>query len=232
MKRKLALLCAVGMPFTFAFAVPAWDQTSLEAAETFLRVNADGAAPDIHHAEQFPDGARGFYVESLPPLRTLTPNPAMPDKDQMLAQTFCSADVIVLARAGDSVSALTRRNTSILTRTEFETIDVVKSRSGLQAGQRLSVVRLGGEVIDQGVTLRVVDERGDPYRQGQTYFLVLVRPRDSASQDFFMRDDPVPVRAGRIAPGSGRWETFAAGETYTSMKQHIVRVSRRKPCAE
>lgn len=178
MRKTLALLCAVVMPSTFvlAFTVPAWDQTSLEAAETFLRVNADGAAPDIHNAEQFPDGARGFYVETLPPLRAFAPDPAMSAQDQMLAQSFCGADVIVLAKAGNSVSALTRRNTSILTRTEFETIDVVKSRSGLQAGQRLSVVRLGGEVVDQGVKLRVVDERGDPYREGQTYFLVLVRP--------------------------------------------------------
>ena len=230
MKRILALLCATVMPC--AFAVPAWDKTSLEVAEKYLRVNPSGVAGDIHQADQFPDGARGFYVENLPPLRAYTPEAGKSAKDQMLAQSFCGAHLIVLAKAGDSVSALTSRNASILTRTEFEIVDVVKSRSGLQAGQRVSVVRLGGEVVDQGVKLRVADERGDPYIQGQTYFLALARPKDSASQDFFMRSDPVPVRAGRIDPGSGRWEKFLSGEKYTSMKQEILRVSRSKQCAE
>lgn len=226
----LALVCATVMPC--AFAVPAWDKVSLEAAEKFLRVNADGVASDIHQAEQFPDGARGFYIETLPPLRAYTPKAGESAEDQMLGQTVCGAQLMVLAKAGDSVSALTRRNASILTRTEFEIVDVVRARAGLLVGPRVSVVRVGGEVVDQGVRLRVVEERGGALVSGQTYWLALVQPKGSASQDFFLSGDPVPVRAGRIEPWSGRWEKFRSGDAFAAVKEEVRRVSRRQQCGE
>lgn len=222
LRRALAVICTTIIPT--AFAVPAWDKASLEAAESFLHVNPAGADADIHKADRFPDNARGFYVEALPPLRTYTPEVGKSARDQMLAQSFCGADLIALAKAGDSFSTLTSGNASILTRTEFEVVDVVKSRSGRRAGQRVSVVQIGGEVIDQGVRLRVVDERGDPLIEGQTYLLTLVRPTDSSSQDFFARGVPVPVRAGRIDHGSGRWEPFVGGGTYKAVKQEMLRM--------
>ncbi len=230
MKKMLAFLWIAVVPC--AFAVTPWDQSSVRAAEKYLRVNPNGTAPDIHQADLFPDGARGFYVENLPPLRSYVPQAGKSAADQMLGQTFCGAPLIVLAKALDSVSALTSGNASILTRTEFEIEDVVRSRSGLQAGQRVSVVRLGGEVKEQGMTLRVADERGEPYLQGKSYFMALTRPGDAAGIDYFLHGDPVPVRAGRIEPGSGRWEKFLTGEKYANMKQEILRVSRDKQCAD
>lgn len=225
----LALLCATLAPCVFA--VPPWSKASLDAAEEFLHLNTHDAAPDIHQADAFPDGARGFYVDTLPPLRAYLPGTDQSAEDQMLGQSFCDAQLMVLAEARDSVATLTRRNASILTRTEFEIIDVVRSRPGLKSGQRVSVVRLGGEVVDKGLKLRVAEERVPAFTQGQTYFLALVRPDRPAASDFFMRGDPVPVRAGHIEPASGRWEKFHSGEAYATMRREMLRVARIRRCA-
>jgi hypothetical protein len=173
--------------------------------------NADGA---IHHIE--------------PPFTTRT--------EQDLYSLLCSQDEIVLARARGSSAYLSGSGTFIYTTTQFEVIEVIKSKSLKQPNDTIIGVVLGGEVNDAGERLRDSYNGLQTYSPGQLYLLALYRPIEG-SEGIFQIPNQVSV-----AEPSGTLKLLTHGvtgfevdalesqPTFAAFRAEIGKVSALKEC--
>ena len=148
--------------------------------------------PDPHSAPRFLDGARGFLQGKPIAMRVVPVFPARITSftDYKYWSAGCSRALIVTATSIDSSSFLAYRKQSILTQFRFRIDDVIRAPAGIGVGAIVSVVRVGGDVVDDGERLRVVsDGDGSPYLPGQRY-LLLARSSNELEMSRFVSSSP------------------------------------------
>lgn len=148
------------------------------------------------------DGTRGYEVIPRFEVGT-TPFTGNYDQDSLiqLGREACSAQAIVVARADDASSFFVDGGKGIVTARWFY-VDRVLS-GDLNTGDKITVIRFGGRLTQNGVTMKVEVRGTSPFLKGTEYLLFLNKSPDHPSLAYFLlgyRQDR--VTDGKIYPSS------------------------------
>jgi hypothetical protein len=136
---------------------------------------------------------------------------------------MCFRQALVLARAHEPLPRLNAAHTMIHSKTDFDVVDVLKSTTGVQPGDLLTVQRRGGEVLSGSERLRVVDLGAKPYVDGELYLLLLSRVGPTAPL-MLAQQFNVAMRDDRVWPEKQRWYSISAGEPYSDVRANLRRL--------
>jgi hypothetical protein len=184
---------------------------------------------DLHLAQKMKDGARGYDTWISPELPTANFSPYDSQRDKQLHSQYCKHDAIVTAKAVSSTSHLVRNKSSIITTTNFQIHEVIKPADGLASGDEISVVRQGGEVSDQGETLRVRVAGRTSYKSGAAY-LLLLNKSNVARVYYAPNFITVGLKNGELSPSSTGITPFKVGEPLNNFKAQLTRITSKFPC--
>jgi len=226
------LACGAQILYPQAVTLSSQDMQSAEVRYHDLAiVGGRGHSVDLHSADTFPDGARGYSVGTLEE-HDLTPiGPFKNEAEAQFHDLYCRAATIVIAREVSAQSILSTKNDMIFTLFQFLVTDTLKPSPDASIGAQIEVMRFGGEVTDNGELLRVQYAGQVPFTSGKTYLLVLNRDAQNSSSHFFGSNrETIPVKNGRIYPPSGSWATFVSGELLTSIHERTNEMSATAAC--
>lgn len=170
----------------------------------------------LHNREVFPDGAKGFTIPTFGEVGvklTRLPSPFTSEEDYRIHQFYCAFDAIVLAKNLNSVPELMSTKSGIYTVSHFVVLQTLKS-DGIAQDQTIVTYRIGGEVVDEGETLRIDVHGAPPYKPGDTYLLLLTRDKPTSTLQFAAHDyGTILLKNGRIDSNVGMWQGFLALDT-------------------
>jgi hypothetical protein len=171
--------------------------------------------------------------------------PFKTEADAEFHESYCSDASIVIARMVSAQSYLSTKKDLIFTLSQFQVIDSLKSAKDVEVGKQIGVMRFGGEVVDEGETLRAQYSGQIPFATDKTYLLELVRDAQNPSTYFFGWDT-ILVEDGRISrpdisvdsPSTGEtslpgaWGPFKSGELVTTIHKRVEEIAAVAPCPQ
>jgi hypothetical protein len=231
---KLALLtaiCIAAIPASGEIAPDQQERLAKKAAVADVEFKNE-RREDLHSSKKiFDDGAKGFEYLLGPPHRPLSGRPEFATREEeMLFQSYCFASTILRARNIGSDAVLLPRKDMIVTNSTFAITGVLKPAAGIQVGTRISVMNVGGEMVDKGSRLRVHNHQFGGYKVGQEYILILNRIKGSDELDFRSAAPVIDVANERIYPVGGKWEVFRAGTEFETFASELRRAGGLSTC--
>lgn len=219
------------------------DMRAAEAEYSDLAAGGNhGHSANLHSADTFPDGARGYIVGTIP--EHILPEPPFKTEDeQVFHYRYCGAATIVVARELSAQSILSTKKDMIFTLYQFLVTDSLKSSPDASVGQQIAVIRFGGELMDDGELLRAQYMGQIPFKPNQSYLLVLRRNAQNPSFAFFANNsETIPVANGRIyppdqptdppTPNTAKWGPFLSGELVADIKERLPEIVALAPCGK
>jgi hypothetical protein len=238
---RVSCLLAAALLFSWAAAdnVGLTDVDLRAAEQHFMREFPNWFVKSLHGQDRFPDGARGFSIPDpvaqrveisvVPPFRTKS--------EWSIFYDYCAWDAIVLAKNLDSTPILNSTKGLIFTVSHFLIVDSIKTDAHFIAGDHIVAYRIGGEVQDEGETLRIATPDMAPFKREKTYLLHLTRAKDASVPQYSLPIAPTiwiaDSRVTKIPGGWGdndRWEEFPSGAAYEDIAATFARVSKVKTC--
>jgi hypothetical protein len=232
--RTLSALFLIGVVLTSAAQAAQLSQAQVEAVKSryFTRIGIPSA--NLHSAKVgFPDGVKGFTTYKLDEAGWGSSKPYANFSDRGLHTRSCASDAVVLATNLSSTSYLSQAKDTLLTASDFAVIDVIKGDpQGLaRVGNTVEVVRIGGEVTDQGEKLRVTVSKRPDYSPGHEYLLFLSGKTASTAMPFHADDFvTIEVLNHRVYPSRNAWGGFEPGDSYYDVADRIHYLSATFQC--
>jgi hypothetical protein len=212
----------------------------LRAAEQRLR---DPYRPpkNLHEAEVWPDGARGYGIGNPQGVRIAPPVPPPPpfrtELEWFTFETYCRWDAIVQAILLDSTPVLTADKSLIYTVSHFAVVDTIKSDAPFTPGEHLVAYRVGGEVVDAGEKLRIATPDMAAFEPQNAYILMLQRDKSASARQYSIpMRITITVRNEKVYPIAGKYawltgaEPFLSGRSYAEVRNTFVRVASLQSC--
>jgi hypothetical protein len=198
---------------------------------------------DLHSLPQDADGARGYMISEECGCIAIPKGPFKTEADAEFHESYCSDASIVIARMVSAQSYLSTKKDLIFTLSQFQVIDSLKSAKDVEVGKQIGVMRFGGQVVDEGETLRAQYAGQIPFATDKTYLLELVRDAQNPSSYYFGWET-ILVEDGRISlpnimvdsPSTGQqslpgsWGPFTSGELVTTIHKRVEEIASVAPC--
>jgi hypothetical protein len=180
---------------------------------------------------KFADGAKGVKTNVVPEAGVVMAHSKFAtNADAAMFNLYCTSASIVSATNISNISRLSQDKRTIYTVSTFRVDDAIKPYSGISTGAVVSVDRLGGEVVDDGETLRF--DTGEPaFKPSKSYLLLLWHTADQSPLHFFTSDhQTMSIRDGRIYPSVSTDFNIFPGSSYKDVKAKFAQVQNVQPC--
>jgi hypothetical protein len=175
-----------------------------------------------------PDGAHGFE-----------PNTTYLGGHQDIArlqQEYCSARVVVVARAMEKSMVLAENKKAIFTVTRFSVARTLRPGNRVKPGGEITAVELGGTITDDhGVKLRVGYLNVTPFAIGHSYLLFLDQAPFRHTKVYLSNLEKTEVVDGhlsKIGPQQISFDdtAFKQGENFDDFWKSLQLYLDRQPC--
>lgn len=208
--------------------------SSAAAAEDRFQVKRLYKRSLHEEGKAFPDGAKGLSIGTASESPIISGSKAFKDAaEEVLFRTQCSADAMIIAKVVSQAPTLSSGKEMIFTSSQLSILSVLKPGLGLQAGGQTSVLQLGGEVVDAGQRLRVVDQTNKLFSIGTQYLMVLHQNHGArGAQDLFVERNSPVVKDDRIYPDRPKWHVFISGTPVADVQAELQRVAGLSNCAK
>ena len=191
----------------------------------------------------FEDGAKGEQLSlghGEPPMLWLPHGVVVTGATASLHNDACKASAIVIAKETGSSVNITHNKTLIYTKHRFLIQKVMKAPQGIEVGDQIQVIQVGGSLLDDGEKVRLNVVGLVPFTLGQSYLLILSH-RPGAPADLY-----VPIRFSEvlrvvsnrimIPQGerliSGADEAFTTGESIRDFSDSLKQATEIAPCVQ
>lgn len=232
--RTISSLFLICMALTLEAQADQLSQAQVEAVKSQYFPQNGAPSVNLHNTPKvFSDGAKGFTKYYVPEAGWASFKPYASKDDQGLHEGYCSSDAVVRAKNISSTTYLSEAKDTLITASDFAVVDVIKGdpHDVAQVGNTIKVVRIGGEITDQGEKLRVTVAGRPDYIHGKEYLLFL-NGKPSASSMPFRADSYITIKISnnRVYPSDKTWLGFKPGDSYNSIISRIHQLSATFQC--